>query len=171
MKVADVRHGCAGKPLDGLRFGFHLDFLATMDLENARRHIQTCLDRIRGGAGQPLFDEWAVLGLAGHNGSVLAYRGPRAELFLRSITVDAEPLRARSAGKQFADGDLEFASDGTGTKYDAFMKIGPTSYLVLNHTAKTLGEIRADPKWLSAQALLFELSEKFRADPLTAEDE
>ena len=44
------------------------------------------------------------------------------------------------------------------THYDAFMKIGPASYLVLNHTSKTLTEIRADGKWLAVQAILFELS-------------
>lgn len=46
------------------------------------------------------------------------------------------------------------------------MKIGATSFLVLNHTVKTMTEIRADAKWLAAQGVLFELSEKFRADPL-----
>jgi hypothetical protein len=46
------------------------------------------------------------------------------------------------------------------------MKVGPASFLVLNHTAKTMNEIRADGKWLGAQAVLFDLSEKFRADPL-----
>jgi hypothetical protein len=58
--------------------------------------------------------------------------------------------------------------DAADTCYDAFMKIGPGSYLVLNHTVKTMNEIRADAKWLNAQAVLFELSEKFRADPLTS---
>ena len=79
---------------------------------------------------------------------------------------DAEPLRARTAGKDFAEGDIEFVPDAADTRYDAFMKIGATSYLVLNHTVKTMDEIRADAKWLGAQAILFDLSEKFRADPL-----
>jgi hypothetical protein len=75
-------------------------------------------------------------------------------------------LRARAAGKQFSEGDIEFVPDAADTRYDAFMKIGPSSYLVLNHTVKTMTEIRADSKWLGAQAALFELSEKFRADPV-----
>jgi hypothetical protein len=29
-----------------------------------------------------------------------------------------------------------------------------------------MDDIRADGKWLAAQAVLFELTEKFRADPL-----
>lgn len=141
-----------------------------MDLETARQHIQTYVERMRVAYLRPVFDEWAVLGLAARGGSVLAYQGPRADAFRRNVPTDAEPLRARTAGKQFAEGDIEFASDAAGTKYDAFMKIGPTSYLVLNHTAKTMAEIRAEQKWLSAQAVLFELSEKFRADPLEIKD-
>jgi hypothetical protein len=75
-------------------------------------------------------------------------------------------LRARAAGQSFSEGDLEFVPDASSTRYDAFMKVGPASFLVLNHTIKTMNEIRADGKWLGAQAVLFELSEKFRADPL-----
>ena len=47
----------------------------------------------------------------------------------------------------------QFVPDAADTRYDAFMKIGPTSYLVLNHTVKTMNEIRADGKWLGAQAV------------------
>ncbi|HVU32238.1 MAG TPA: hypothetical protein VHE61_02305 [Opitutaceae bacterium] len=140
-----------------------------MDLPTARTHIQNHLERMRASYRQPLFDEWAILALAGKSGSVLAYQGPRAALFQRNIATDAEPLRVGTAGRQYAEGDLEFASDAAGTRYDAFLKIGAASYLVLNHTAKTLAEIRGDPKWLAAQAILFELSEKFRADPLVVE--
>lgn len=141
-----------------------------MDLETARQHIQTYVERMRAVYLRPVFDEWAVLGLAGRGGAVLAYHGPRSDIFRRNVPTDSEPLRARTSGKQLADGDIEFASDAAGTKYDAFMKIGPTSYLVLNHTAKTMAEIRADSKWLSAQKVLFELSEKFRVDPLEVKD-
>lgn len=137
-----------------------------MDLETARRHIQTYLDRMRASYRQPLFDEWAILGVAAGTGSVVAYSGPRSDVFRRNVSKDAEPLRARTAGKPLAEGDLEFVEHAPGTQYDAFMKVGATSYLVLNHTGKTLADLRSDPKWLGAQAVLFELSEKFRADPL-----
>ena len=46
------------------------------------------------------------------------------------------------------------------------MKIGATSYLVCNHTTRAMAEIRSDPKWLKAQPVFVELSDKFRADPL-----
>lgn len=137
-----------------------------MDLATAHHYIRTHVDRMRAAYLQPVFDEWAILGLAGAAGAVLAYQGPRGDLFRRNVPTDAEPLRVRTAGKQFAEGDIEFAADASGTKYDAFMKIGPTSYLVLNHTGKTMTEIRSDAKWLAVQVVLFELSERFRSDPL-----
>lgn len=137
-----------------------------MELATARTHVQTALDRMRACYLKPVFDEWAILAVPASTGGVLAYQGPRPDSFRRNLADDAEPLRATAAGKQFAEGDLEFVPDAADTHYDAFMKIGPTSYLVLNHTVKTMTEIRADAKWLGAQAVLFELSEKFRADPL-----
>lgn len=142
-----------------------------MDLATAQRHIAQHLERMRTAYQRALFDEWAILALGQRGGSVVAYAGPRLPAFRQNIANDAAPLLARAAGQQFAEGDLEFASDAAGTQYDAFMKIGPTSYLVLNHTGKTLAEIRTDAKWLAAQAVLFELSEKFRADPLAVDPE
>ena len=137
-----------------------------MDLVTARRHIVTALDRMRVAYLKPVFDEWAILSMAPKNGGVVAYDGPRAEMFRRSLAQDAEPLRASTAGKTFAEGDIEFVTDATETRYDAFMKVGATSYLILNHTQRTMADIRSDAKWLGAQAVLFELSEKFRADSL-----
>lgn len=137
-----------------------------MDLATARQHVQTAIDRMRASHLQPVFDEWAILAVPGASGGILAYHGPRAEVFRRRLPEDAELLRTAAAGKQFAEGDLEFVPDAADTRYDAFMKVGPAAYLVLNHTSKTMTEIRADPRWLAAQAVLFELSEKFRVDPL-----
>jgi hypothetical protein len=137
-----------------------------MDLESARRYIQTAVERMRACYLRPVFDEWAILSVPAKTGGVVAYSGPRPDAFRRNLPDDAEPLRALAAGRQFADGDIEFVPNAADTLYDAFMKIGPTSYLVLNHTVKTMEEIRADAKWLGVQAVLFELSEKFRADPL-----
>jgi hypothetical protein len=140
-----------------------------MDLETARRHIQASVERMRALYLKPVFDEWAILSVPATTGGIVAYHGPRPDVFRRNLPEDAEPLRAITAGRQFADGDIEFVPDARDTRYDAFMKIGPASYLVLNNMAKTMTEIRADTKWLGAQAVLFELSEKFRADPLASE--
>ena len=137
-----------------------------MDLETARRHIDNAFERMDACYLQPVFDEWAVLSLPAKSGGVVAYRGRRADVFRKNLPQDAEPLRAITAGKDFTEGDIEFVPDAADTRYDAFMKIGATSYLILNHTVRTMTEIRADSKWLGAQAVLFELSEKFRSDPL-----
>ena len=137
-----------------------------MDLDTARPLISSAVDRMRACYLRPVFDEWAILSMSSKGGGVLAYQGPRPDQFKRNLPVDAEPLRAVAAGRNFSEGDIEFVADAADTRYDAFMKIGPRSYLILNHTIKTLTEIRADAKWLGVQAVLFELSEKFRADPL-----
>jgi hypothetical protein len=137
-----------------------------MDLDTARQNIAASMDRMRACYLQAVFDEWAILSLSPKSGGVVAYHGPRPDVFRRNLPKDAEPLRAITAGKDFTEGDIEFVPDAADTRYDAFMKIGATSYLILNHTVKTMTEIRADSKWLAVQAVLFELSEKFRADPL-----
>lgn len=141
-------------------------FLAGMDLATARTHIHSALARMNAAYGQVVFDEWAMLGLGGARG-VIAYAGPRPERFRREMPDDAAPLRAEAAGQPSGVGDIVFALEAGGTRYDAFMRVGEADYLVFNHTAKTMAEIRANPGWLKAQAIVFELGEKFRADPLT----
>ena len=136
-----------------------------MDLAAARTAISSALARMNVAYGQPVFDEWAVLGLSGNRG-VLAYTGPRPERFRREIPNDAAPLRAEAAGQPTGVGDIVFALEAGGTRYDAFLRIGESSYLVCNHTGKTMAEIRANPGWLKAQPAFFELGEKFRADQL-----
>jgi len=136
-----------------------------MDLAAARTHITSALARMNSVYGQVVFDEWAVLGFGG-NGGVLAYAGPRPDSFRRQLPDDAAPLRAEAAWQPNAVGDIVFALETGGTRYDAFLRLGEASYLVCNHTARSMVEIRANPGWLRAQAVLFELGEKFRADPL-----
>ena len=68
-----------------------------MDLAVARTHIATALARMNTVYGQPVFDEWAVLGLGGQGG-VLAYAGPRPDSFRRTLPDDAAPLRAEQNG-------------------------------------------------------------------------
>ena len=136
-----------------------------MDLAVARTHITAALARMNAAYGQPVFDEWAVLGLGGPGG-VFAYSGPRPDRFRRQMPDDAAPLRAEAAGQPSGIGDIVFALEAGGTRYDAFLRLGQASYLVCNHTTRTMAEIRTNPGWLKAQPVLFELGEKFHADPL-----
>jgi hypothetical protein len=136
-----------------------------MDLNAARQHIQSHFERMRVLYAKPVFDEWVILGLGPKSG-ILDYHGPRAENARAQLTDDVEPLRAIAAGRQFAVGDFDFALEASGPHYDALIKTGPNSYLVCNNTGKTMKEIRSDARWLKAQAVFFELGEKFRSDPL-----
>lgn len=136
-----------------------------MELEAARTHIQAALTRMNAAYGQVVFDEWAFLGLGG-KGGVHAYAGPRPDRFRQHLPDDAAPLRAEAAAQPSGVGDIVFALEAGGTRYDAFVRLGESSYLVCNHTAKTMAEIRSNPGWLKAQPVLFELGEKFRSDPL-----
>ena len=142
-------------------------FLGPMDLSAARLQIRSSFARMDALYGRPLFDEWAILSMAAQQG-ILAYDGPRAEKFRRDFPADVAPLRALISGRPLVPGDFEFAADAGGTRYDACVKIGATSFLVCNHTVREMQEIRRDPKWLSAQGAFLELCEKFRADPLEA---
>ena len=139
-----------------------------MDLATARQHIQNSFERMRALYSKPVFDEWVVLGLGAKPGGVLAYTGPRPENSRAQLADDIEPLRALAEGRDFDVGDFDFALEAAGPRYDALIKIGLTSYLVCNNTDKSMKEIRADARWLKAQAAFFELSEKFRADPLVS---
>lgn len=138
-----------------------------MDLATARQHIETSFARMDAVYRQPLFDEWAILSAAAKPG-VLAYSGPRSAHFRQELPNDAEPLLAILAGRELAPGDFDFATEAGGTHYDACLKLGASTFLVCNHTTRAMAEIRTDPKWLKAQPIFFELSEKFRADPLLA---
>jgi len=138
----------------------------TMNLEAAKSLIAESLGRMTVRYGAPVFDEWVVVSLQdGHTG-ILAYNGPRAESFHRRFAADVVPLRNEMTGKQLAIGDFEFAPDATGTHFDACLRTGPASYLICNHTAKSMTQIRQSPNWLAAQKPFVELSEKIRADAL-----
>lgn len=137
-----------------------------MDLPTARQHIQGSLERMHLLYAKPVFDEWAILSLGAKHGGVLAYSGTRVENFQQQLPDDVEPLRALVADRKLGVGDFEFTSEGAGTRHDALLKVGAASYLVCNNTGKSMMEIRADARWLKAQTVFFELSEKFRADPL-----
>jgi hypothetical protein len=137
-----------------------------MKLAAATALITTALGRMNALYNQTVFDEWVVVSLHPEGGSILAYRGPRAESYRRQFAADVGPLRDEMEGKRLAVGDFEFAPAAAGTRFDVCLRIGDTSYLLGNHTGKSMAEIRQDARWLQAQKAFVELSDKFRADPL-----
>ena len=113
-----------------------------------------------------VFDEWVIVSLHAGRSGILAYDGPRAESYRERFAVDVAPLQGEMAGKRLAVGDFEFAPDATGPRYDACVRVGAASYLICNHTTRSMAQIRQNPNWIEAQKPFVELSEKFRADPL-----
>ena len=137
-----------------------------MNLDAAKALITTALGRMAALYNKPVFDEWVLVSLDADRGSILAYHGPRLESYRRHFGDDVEPLRAEMTGQHLAVGDFGFAPESPGTRFDACVRVGAASYLVCNHTGKSMTEIRTDARWRQAQRAFVELSNKFRADPL-----
>ena len=138
-----------------------------MNLETANKQIKACAEQMNSRYGAVVFDEWAVVSLRQHQARILAYTGPRNDQFLQNFAKDIGTLRASFVDPKFAPGDFEFARHGTGTGFESFMVLGAELYLICNHTARTMSEIAADPKWLNAQIPFAELGNQFQGDPLT----
>ncbi|MDD2764602.1 MAG: hypothetical protein PHE83_11570 [Opitutaceae bacterium] len=137
-----------------------------MKLDTARSLVTAAFGRMNALYQKTVFDEWVVVSLQADRGGILAYHGPRVDGFRKQFVDDIGPLRAEMTGKHFAVGDFEFAPEATGTRYDVCLRTGETSYLIGNHTGKSMTEIRQDQRWLQAQKAFVELSNKFRTDPL-----
>ncbi len=137
-----------------------------MTLDHAKKLIQSCAEQMHARYQKPVFDEWAIVSLAGNKGYVLAYIGPRKEDFKKNFLADAGSLRAGLLGTPHEVGEYEFARHGVGTGFEAFISVGQGIYLICNNTAQSMDGITKDPRWLEAQVPFVELSEQFRADPL-----
>ena len=137
-----------------------------MTVEEAKSAITLTLDRMNVVYSQTIFDEWMLVSLRPDGGAILAYSGPRAESYRREFATDVQPLRSVLAARKQNIGDFEFAHDAAGTRFDACLKTGPTSFLFCNNTKKSMTEIRQNPLWLDAQKPFAALSAKFQSDEL-----
>jgi hypothetical protein len=138
-----------------------------MNLDKAKTLVKTCAEQMHARYRKVVFDEWAIISLADNKGRVLAYLGPRREGFQQNFTADAGPLREGLLTGEYSVGDFEFARHGVGTGFESFMVIGKGAYLICNNTVQSMDAIAQDRKWLEAQVPFVELSDKFRADPLS----
>ena len=143
-----------------------------MTLEEAVVLIKKCAIEMDTRYGKVVFDEWAVLSLAENKARVLAYIGPRNDVFLKNFAKDLGALRTELLTEKYGVGDFEFARHGTGTGFESFMVLGRALYLICNNTRESMDTIAKNPSWLAAQVPFAELSEKVRANPLviTSED-
>mgnify|MGYP000657531593 CR=1 FL=1 len=139
-----------------------------MRLETAIEHLRHCAGLMDSRYQRTVFDEWAIVSLEKSRPRVLHYQGPRADKFTASFDADLAALRAGLTSQRYESGDFEFARQAAGTNFEAFMVVGTGLYLICNNTWATMDQIAANSLWLAAQVPFVELSEKFRADPLTA---
>ena len=138
-----------------------------MTIDHAVKLIQSCAEHMNARYQKVVFDEWAVVSLAEQKGHLLTYLGPRKEGFQQNFLADAGPLRAGLLAQQYTVGDFEFARHGVGTGFESFMVLGKGIFLICNNTVQSMDGIAKDPHWLAAQVPFVELSDKFRADPLS----
>ena len=137
-----------------------------MTLNDARTAITSALARMNAAYAETVFDEWVLVSIKAERGTILAYTGPRPDRFKQTFTSDIQPLREELTNQNLAVGDFAFAPSATGTKHDACLRAGDSSYLFCNHTTKTIADIRANPLWREAQKPFVQLSDLFRANPV-----
>lgn len=141
-----------------------------MTLEQAITEIESRLDEADKAYGSVVFDEWIVAWLAGEQRQIRHYFGPRTVPTDKEFRADLGPLRTEILSGNYNTGDLEFVRTAEGKAFDAFIVAGMGFYLILNNVRKTIQDITANPKWSAAQVPLVQLSEAFRADPLSVRD-
>jgi len=137
-----------------------------MNLQQAIAQVESHLDEADQAYGSVLFDEWMLVWLTTSHREMLHYFGPRTKHTKEEFNADLAPLRAEILSGDYHTGDLEFARDAAGTRFDAFIVAGTGRYLILNNVEKTIQQITANPKWHAAQVAIVKLSEAFRRDPL-----
>ena len=137
-----------------------------MTLDQATELIKSCAEQMNARYKRVVFDEWAIVSLAGRKGHVLSYIGPRREGFLRNFSTDVGGLAEGLLNDKYNIGDFDFARHGVGPAFESFMVVGQGNYLICNNTVQSMDSITQDPLWLGAQVPFVELSDKFRADPL-----
>jgi len=146
-----------------------------MKIREATNLIKTCTQKMNARYARVVFDEWAIVSLTGKKARqwanegprLLAYEGPRKEGFRKNFLKDAGALRTTLLTVQHNPGDFEFAPDGVGTGFEAFTAVGEGVYLIWNNTAQCMDGIAREPRWLAAQVPFVDLTERFRADPIS----
>lgn len=138
-----------------------------MTLDQAKKLIIACARQMDAQYEKLVFDEWAIISLADQKGRLITYIGPRKAGFQSNFLADAGALRASLLGGKMDIGDFEFARHGVGTGFESFLVLGQGLFLICNNTVQSMDSITQDPRWIAAQVPFVELSDKFRADPLT----
>lgn len=137
-----------------------------MTADEALDLIKTYAKRMDSIYGKTIFNEWSIISLTGNQGKILAYAGPRREDFQKNFSADLGALRSALLRAEHELGDFEFSRHGVGTLIEAFVAVGDGVFLTCNNTELTMNDITASPRWLSAQVVFVELSDKFCSNPV-----
>jgi hypothetical protein len=138
-----------------------------MTLDPAIQVVRAHLGKMAELYRKTVFDEWAILATGGAKGRIVAYEGERREDLARTLASDLQGLGPELLRLPHTSGDYAFSRHATGTYFDAYLVLGPGTFLICNNTTQSMAGITQDPLWLKAQVAFVELSEKFRGDPLT----
>jgi hypothetical protein len=137
-----------------------------MNFEKASQTISDCAIQMTRAYGSAVFNELVIVSFAGGREEVVGYVGPRPERVQNDFAQNLHRLKGELFSARHQTGEFEFARDAHGTHFDAFLVLGEWLYLICNNTTLTMDEVTAKPEWRKAQVFFFEMSEKFRADPL-----
>lgn len=138
-----------------------------MNTAAAAERINTALRRLENSIGEAVFDEWALVERRAGEWKLIEYGGRRKESFLADFNADMAALRETLDPAAAHIGEFAFSHEGYGSGFDAHICAGKNLFILFNNTAKSTGEITANPKWRPAQIHFTELLEAFIADPLS----
>lgn len=137
-----------------------------MEIADAKQRIEKTFEAMRRAYGEKVFDEWAIISLGEKSWNLVFYSGPRRATFGSDLPDDLVPLADTSTGRVHAVGDFEFAPEAPGTRHDAMLRLGTSTYLLCNNTTKAMADIRSNSRWLNTQHFFATLSQAFHCDPL-----
>lgn len=143
-----------------------------MNLQTAVSRISKSISKLDAAYGRPVFDELAIVGLVGGKLTLHHYKGPNEGGFLAEFADNTMALRKELTEEQTAlGGEFSFTREGEGASMDAFICLGPDTYLFCNHTEKSMHEIKQDRKWIDAQGEFLNLSQFFAVDPVDLDED
>lgn len=121
------------------------------------------MDDLYGGA---VFDEVALVKLAGNRGELLHYTGHRSSDFEAELQRDLHAIQKSLEECREEPGAFDFSFEGEGTAFDAFMTLGADIFLLCNRLDGTTKDITRNPRWLAAQEAFVDLSQRFAVNPV-----
>jgi hypothetical protein len=139
-----------------------------MKLVEAVTKIEDCVQQMNARYGKTVFDEWAVVSLKRGQERIVNYAGPRRDDFQKNFAYDLGSLRAELLTERHEPGYYDFARHGAGTGVEVFVCLGNELYLICNNTRRTMEDIARDQRWLEAQKVFAELTERFQENAVLA---